>query len=66
MNAEVALDRLAEIRETAPTDPAAAHVLEDRYHRETLEAIAAGNPAAAELAALALSTSAIKFRRLYE
>ena len=46
-------------------DPEAAHDEEDRLRGEVLNAIAAGAPDAAELAAIAIETRALSFPRWY-
>lgn len=54
------------VAQLAEYDAAIAHSSEDALHREVLEAIAAGAPNAAALAAAALKSTELDFHRWYE
>jgi hypothetical protein len=57
--------RIQEIRDQAIQDFESAHMLEDQFRHEILQAISNGSPHSRELAHLALSTSEITFSRWY-
>lgn len=64
MTKEEALERVENIRGMT-YDPETAHIAEDNFRADVLEAIANGSPDAAELARIALSTDDIGFARWY-